>query len=194
MKTCPQSTEQASHWQIRHAVYILKKGGVLAYPTEAVFGLGCLPDNLTAIKRLLEIKQRPAKKGLILIASDIEQLMPYLAEISPQILDKISASWPGPNTWILPAAQDTSPLIRGDFKSVAVRVSNHPIVRELCQQSQSAIISTSANISGKKMTYDAFNVRLQFKNQLDYILNGSLGTRDKPSIIKDALTDKIIRH
>ncbi len=194
MPTCQPFTDQSSHWKIRHAVYILKNGGLLAYPTEAVFGLGCLADNLSAIERLLQIKQRPIKKGLILLAADIEQLTPYLATISPNILAKILATWPGPNTWILPTDQETSPLIKGDFNSVAVRVSSHPIVRALCQQSQSAIISTSANITGKKMTYNIFNVRLQFQNKLDYILNGSLGTNHKPSIIKDALTDKIIRN
>jgi len=179
--------------KIRHAAYILQHGGIIAYPTEAVYGLGCLPDNLPAIQRLLQLKQRPESKGLILLASEIQQLEPYLADLKPEILDKILNSWPGPTTWVLPAAQHTSPLIRGHFTTVAVRISAHPIVRELCCQCRSAIISTSANISGRQMTYNALDVRLQFHNKLDYILDGALGDSDKPSIIRDALSDQLIR-
>jgi len=179
--------------KIRHAVHILQQGGLIAYPTEAVFGLGCLPEHLHSIKRLLQIKQRPIEKGLILVASEFYQLEPYLAELKPEILHKIQASWPGPATWLLPAAKQTSPLIRGHFDTIAVRVSAHPIVRELCRQCRSAIISTSANITGKHMTYSAFDVRLQFQDKLDYILNGSLGDSDKPSVIINAVTDQIIR-
>lgn len=180
-------------WKIRHAVHILQQGGIIAYPTEAVFGLGCLPENLDSIKRLLQIKQRPIEKGLILLASELSQLEPYLAEIKPDILQKIQPSWPGPTTWVLPATKKTSPLIKGQFDTIAVRISAHPIVRELCRQCQSPIISTSANITGKHMSYSAFDVRLQFQNQLDYILDGPLGDSNKPSVIKNAITDEIIR-
>ena len=184
---------KAPDHNIHHAARILQHGGIIAYPTEAVYGLGCLPDNLPAIQRLLQLKQRPATKGLILLASEIQQLEPYMADLKPDILDKILSSWPGPVTWVVPAAQNTSPLIRGHFTTVAVRISAHPIVRELCSHCQSAIISTSANISGKQMTYNVLDVHLQFNNKLDYILSGALGDSNKPSIIKDALSDQLIR-
>lgn len=179
--------------KIQHAVKILQQGGLIAYPTEAVFGLGCLPEYLDSIKQLLHIKQRPIEKGLILLASDFYQLQPYLAELKPEILQKIQHSWPGPTTWIVPTPAQTSPLIRGQFNTIAVRISAHPVVRELCDQCQSALISTSANISGKIMTYSASDVRLQFQHKLDYILDGPLGDSDRPSVIKDALTDHVIR-
>lgn len=166
---------------------------MIAYPTEAVFGLGCLPDKLDSIKRLLQIKQRPIEKGLILLASELEQLIPYLTELKPDILHKIQSSWPGPTTWVLPATTQTSTLIKGQFDTVAVRISAHTIVRELCQQCESPIISTSANITGHSMSYSASDVHLQFQNQLDYILDGPLGDSDKPSMIINALTDQIIR-
>jgi len=182
-----------SSWHIRYAAHMLRQGGLIAYPTEAVFGLGCLPDQLETIKRLLEIKQRPVEKGLILIAADFSQLATYISPLDNDIVQKIQASWPGPNTWIVPTPAKTSPLIRGDFHSIAVRVSAHPVVRELCHQCQSPIISTSANITGQQMSYSALQVRLHFKNQLDYILNAPLGDSSKPSVIRDALTDQIIR-
>jgi len=178
---------------IRHAAQILTEGGLIAYPTEAVFGLGCLPDRHDTIQKLLTLKKRPKEKGLILLASDLSQLSPYLCPIDPNILKKIKASWPGPTTWILPTPQETSPLIRGNFESIAVRISAHPIVQELCTQCQSPIISTSANISGQPMSYTTQDVKKHFNNDLDYILDGALGDSKKPSIIKDALSDQIIR-
>ena len=189
----PSSSGNLSAWKIRHAIHILKKGGVIAYPTEAVYGLGCLADNTKAIKRLLALKQRPKEKGLILLASDLSQLAPYICQLDQTILQKIQATWPGPTTWILPTPPETSTLIKGSFDTIAVRISAHPIVQELCTQCQSPIISTSANITGQSMSYSAFDVRQHFKNELDYILNAPLGDSDKPTVIMDAITDQIIR-
>lgn len=182
-----------SNWHIRHAVHILKQGGIIAYPTEAVFGLGCLPDKPESIQRLLQIKQRPIEKGLILLADNLEQLAPYIATLDAHSLKKIQAPTQLPTTWLVPTPSSTSALLKGRFQSIAIRLSSHPIVKQLCQQAQSPIISTSANITGRHMTYSAFEVRLHFKDQLDYILNAPLGNNDKPSIIKDVLTDQIIR-
>ena len=181
-------------WSVRYAAHILKQGGIIAYPTEAVFGLGCLADNTAAIKRLLELKQRPAHKGLILLASDLLQIEAYISPLKQTIREKITASWPGPTTWIVPTPSTTSSLIKGQFNTIAIRISAHPMVRALCRQCQSPIISTSANITGKRMSYSPFDVRLHFKDQLDYILYGALGSSNKPTMIKDALTDKIIRY
>jgi len=179
---------------ITDAVDVLKQGGIIAYPTEAVFGLGCLADNTQAIRQLLQLKQRPIDKGLILLAADFSQFEPYISTLNQSILDKLKSTWPGPTTWIVPAASQTSPLIRGQFNSVAIRISAHPIVKALCQQCDKAIISTSANITGQTMTYSVKEVRLQFKDQLDYILDAPLGENKQPSRIIDALTDQIIRQ
>ena len=187
-------TSQALGSDIHHAAQILKQGGVIAYPTEAVFGLGCLANNVYAINKLLKLKKRPVNKGLILLAYDFTQFGPYIYPLEKTILKKIQSTWPGPATWIVPAPTQTSSLIRGQYHSVAIRISAHPIVRALCQQCQSPIISTSANITDNKMTYNSTEVYLQFKDQLDYILEGSLGKSNKPTVIKDALNDKIIRN
>ena len=182
-----------SNWSISHAAYILKQGGVIAYPTEAVFGLGCLPNKLDSVQHLLDLKQRPMEKGLILIADNLEQLLPYIASLDSNVLKKIQAPTSVPTTWIVPTPSSTSPLLRGKFQSIAIRITDHPVVKQLCQKIGSPIISTSANITGKHMTYNAFQVRLHFQNQLDYILNASLGQSNKPSVIKDVLTDRVIR-
>jgi L-threonylcarbamoyladenylate synthase len=182
-----------SDWRIRYAAHILKQGGVIAYPTEAVYGLGCLPHHLTAVQKVLDLKQRPWEKGLILVADAFERLVPYIEPLEQAVLDKLHASWPGPNTWIVPTPATTSRLIRGQFESVAVRVTEHPVIRKLCQQCKSPLISTSANLSGQHMTYSGFQVRLQFHEQLDFIVNAPLGSSNRPSTIRDALTNKEIR-
>ena len=178
---------------INHAVHILQQGGIIAYPTEAVYGLGCLADKPLSIEKLLNLKQRPIDKGLILLAAEFSQFENYIEPLDDPTLNKIQSSWPGPTTWVVPARPETSPLIRGKFSSIAIRISAHPIVQAICRQCQSPIISTSANITGEEMTYNTKQVRQQFKEQLDYILKGTLGDSHKPSIIKDALTDQIIR-
>ena len=183
-----------SAWNIRHAVHVLRRGGLIAYPTEAVFGLGCLPDKTQTIKKLLQLKQRPIEKGLILLAADLSQLAPYITPLEQDVEQKIQSGWPGPTTWVVPTPSRTSPLIRGKFHSIAIRVSAHPIVRELCRQCNSPIISTSANMTGQNMSYSAFDVRLRFNDQLDYILNAPLGDSDKPSVIRDAMSGRVIRE
>jgi len=188
------SAGNISAQSIHHAVQVLKEGGIIAYPTEAVYGLGCLPDKVKAIKHLLKLKQRPVEKGLILLAAEFSQLEPYIAPLDKEVQQKILSSWPGPVTWVVPTSAQTSSLIRGKFQTVAIRISAHPIVRQLCRQCQSAIISTSANITGQEMSYSALDVHSHFKDQLDYILDGKLGESDKPTIIKDALTDEVIRY
>src|SRR5579885_1531122 len=91
-------------WPLRHAVETVRNGGVVAYPTEAVYGLGCDPLDHAAVRRIFEIKQRDAGKGLILIAAEIEQLLPYMAKLPDEVGAKLRASWPGPVTWVVPAA------------------------------------------------------------------------------------------
>ncbi|MCO7034832.1 Sua5/YciO/YrdC/YwlC family protein, partial [Vibrio paracholerae] len=120
---------------LQQAVDALRKGCVIAYPTEGVFGLGCDPDNQTAMLRLLAIKQRPVEKGVILIAASYAQLRPYVDEtqLTAEQLTQVLASWPAPLTWVMPASRDTPSWVRGQFDTVAVRVSDHPVVQKLCR-------------------------------------------------------------
>jgi len=179
--------------QINEAVRILQQGGVIAYPTEAVYGLGCDPNNHQAVERLLAIKQRSQDKGLILIAAEFQQLAPFLAEIDMALKEKILATWPGPITWLWPANPAVSSLLRGKHDTIAVRVTAHPVAAELCRVFGGALISTSANLSGKSPARTAEEVQAQFKHQLDYVLKGKVGGRAKPSEIRDALSGEVLR-
>ena len=187
------STQTAS---ITQAVTALKGGGVIAYPTEAVFGLGCDPDNEQAIQQLLDLKQRPASKGLIIIASEVQQLAAFVNPLPAEQWQKVLSTWPGPVTWLMPARESVSPLLTGEHgaaRTIAVRVTGHPVAKALCEQFTKPIISTSANITNKSPALSVDEVREQFNSQLACIVDGVVNMQARPSEIRDLLSDKVIR-
>ncbi|MDH5178913.1 MAG: L-threonylcarbamoyladenylate synthase [Gammaproteobacteria bacterium] len=179
--------------RIAQATSILQQGGVIAYPTEAVYGLGCDPNRLDAVQRILDLKQRPAEKGLILVAADFSQLEAWLLPLEPAIRQRVLAAWPGPVTWLCPVRPEVSPLVRGTHATLAVRVSAHPLVQSLCKAFGGPLISTSANISDQPAARSAAEVQTIFGEQLDLIVEGELGESARPTEIRDALTNTIIR-
>lgn len=181
-----------SDWQLRQACLALIGGGVIAYPTEAVFGVGCDPWNETAITQLLTLKKRPLDKGLILIAADFNQLQGFIQPLPADILAKLQASWPGPNTWLLPVRDTVSPLLTGGRDTLAVRVTAHPLAAELSRRYGDPIVSSSANLTGLRPAKKVYQVRWQLP-ELDYVLPGSCGGAEKPSTIRDAFTDEVVR-
>lgn len=188
MSTKPDSTLPA-------IVQALELQQVIAYPTEAVFGLGCDPDSEQAVEALLALKQRPREKGLILIADSYEQLLPYIddTQLSAERREQIFASWPGPVTWVMPAKPTTPQWLTGRFSSLAVRVSDHPLVKALCRQYGKPLVSTSANLTTLPPCRTAGEVRLQFGEDFP-VLEGEVGGRQNPSEIKDAATGELIRQ
>ncbi len=181
--------------EILNAVNALAEGKTIGYPTEAVFGVGCDPDNQQAIALLLQIKQREKSKGLILIAADYAQLQPYIDEtaINAEQKERMLASWPGPVTWVVPARSGLSDWLTGQFSTIAVRVSDHPTVQQLCQAYGKPITSTSANLSGQPACRSAADVKAQIGAQLAVIINAPTGGRLNPSEIRDIQTGHIFR-
>ncbi|HEX5339524.1 MAG TPA: Sua5/YciO/YrdC/YwlC family protein [Gammaproteobacteria bacterium] len=182
-----------ARWTMRRARDVIRGGGVVAYPTEAVYGLGCDPLAVSAIERILTIKSRDAGKGFILIASRIEQLLLFLAPLDKALRSKLEASWPGPVTWIVPAAEGVPDWITGGRDTLAVRVTAHPVARTLCELTGMALISTSANPGGHPPARSAIQVRIRLGTQLDYIVPGHTGPQRSPTEIRDALSGKILR-
>ena len=166
---------------------------MIAYPTEAVFGLGCDPLDPLAVSHILRIKRRPVEKGLILIAANFDQLRPYLGAIPAEILDPVMRSWPGPNTWLLPAATGLPTWIRGTHATVAVRVTGHPLAAALCRACGSPLISTSANPGSFAPAQSALGVRHYFGDEVDMILHGKLGEQERPTAIRNALDLNLVR-
>ena len=177
------------------AAACLRNGGIVAYPTEAVWGLGCDPDDGEALARLIKLKSRDAAKGLILIAGDIAQLEPWLAGVTVEQREQLLASWPGPYTWLVPDNGRAHPLLRGEHVSLAVRVTDHPLVQALCAAFGGPLVSTSANRAGESPAMTADEVRDAFGAALvnDLILEGPLGGNPRPSTIRDLATGKVLR-
>jgi L-threonylcarbamoyladenylate synthase len=175
---------------------LILEGGVIAYPTEAVYGLGCDPDNDGAIEKLLNVKQRPWQKGLILVASDFQQLTPYVDEsyMSREQLEFAFSKWPGPFTFVMPVKSQISKLLCGEFDSIAVRVSAHEGVRQLCQTIGKPLVSTSANLAGEDPVLTATEILTDFEGKIDALVLGSLGEQRQPSTIIDARSGKILRN
>ena len=182
-----------SPFHLRTARHVLQAGGILAYPTEAVYGLGCDPLNPDAVMRLLQIKQRPWQKGMILIAAELQQLAPFLLPLTPEILEKVNASWPGPVTWLLPARPEVPYWLRGVHPTLAVRVTAHPLAAALCNTFGGPIVSTSANLAGHEPARSALRVQRELGERVDYILHGALGELSQPTEIRDAASGCIIR-
>jgi L-threonylcarbamoyladenylate synthase len=178
---------------IQRASQLLHTGGVIAYPTEAVWGLGVDPFNAVAVGRLLSLKQRSIDKGLIVVAANIKQLEPYLL-VSSQQRQQLEASWPGPITWLVPNNNMFPHWIYGKYTKVALRVSNHPVVRGLCLAFGGPIVSTSANPQGKCAPRFSWQVRRYFKQHVDFYTPGSVGGRERASEIRDLLSGQVIRR
>lgn len=183
-----------SNFQIRKAAeWINFQDGVIAYPTEAVYGFGCHPESEAGLKRILQIKQRDWRKGMLLVASRVEQVIPYLAIDALSQTHCLKEQRDYPVTWLLPVDSHVSPLLTGTHEKIAVRISQHPIVQALCDASDSAIVSTSANRAGQEPAIHAHQVRSQFQHDLDQVVAGNVGGFDKPSAIIDAETQTVIR-
>lgn len=180
-------------FHLRTARRILQAGGIVAYPTEAVYGLGCDPLNPQAVMRLLSLKQRPWQKGMILIASQRQQLDPYLETINAEIEEQLDRTWPGPVTWLLPARPEVPRWLRGEHDTLAVRVTAHPLAAALCEAFSGPIVSTSANLAGHAPARSPLRVQRELGGELDYILHGPLGELAQPTEIRDARTGRVIR-
>jgi L-threonylcarbamoyladenylate synthase len=178
--------------QINQATRALLTGGVIAYPTEGVYGLGCLPDDHSAVQRIFQIKQRSADAGLILVAPEYDLLADWINpdEIELQNLLRPTAS---PVTWIVNAGEHVPDWLSGQRSTLAVRITQHPVIAKLCYSSRSALVSTSANHSGHRAAQSVLQTRKWLGKQLDYVVSGKLGGACGPSEIRRASDGQVIR-
>jgi L-threonylcarbamoyladenylate synthase len=145
--------------------------------------------NRAAVLRLLRIKRRPAQKGLILIAANIDQLAPYVNVIPAAVL----ATWPGPHTWLLQPRDGVPGWITGRHARIAVRVTAHAQAAALCKTVGMAIVSTSANRGGAEPARSFRDTVRRFRGGVDYILPGRVGDAPAPTPIRDAVTGELVR-
>jgi L-threonylcarbamoyladenylate synthase len=179
---------------LQKALDVLHAGGVLAYPTESVWGLGCDPFDPLAVEKILRLKQRSVDKGLIVVAASMEQVAKLVRPLSAEQQALLRSTWPGPTTWLLPDPDQCFPgWIRGSFSSVAVRISAHPLVRQLCVAYGGPLVSTSANPAMQPPARSRLRVMCWFGRHVDYVLPGRLGSNNKPSVIRDLHSGKVLR-
>lgn len=172
---------------------ILRDGGVVAYPTEAVWGLGCDPFNQAAVQRILNLKSRPVEKGLILIAGAAQHLEPWREILEYPMFTRLIEVTERPTSWVVPDTLITPDWVRGQHSGVAIRLSQHAPVQELCAAYNGVIVSTSANPAGLEPARSKEEVIHYFADQLDAIYDAQLGLAEQPSQVLDLVTGKQFR-
>lgn len=179
--------------RIAEAAALLRAGGVLAYPTEAVFGLGCDPDNRAAFEKIFALKQRPPEQGVLLIAADFSQIADWI-EAPPEAIARAKATWPGAYTWIFPRTRRVPEWVAGGHDGIALRITAHESAAALCRAFGGPIVSTSANVHGQPPARSAKEAEGMFSAGLDGVLHGETGGLQRPTPIADAVSGVIIRE
>ena len=182
-----------SPWALNRFAHAVSQGAVFGYPTDTIWGFGCHPLIASSVARILRIKRRSPDKGLILLSSKIDYCMNYVGLDSEQ-LEPVQRSTDHPITWLVPASEECPSWIRGTYPTVAIRITNHPLVEFLCARLQAPIVSTSANRSGKSCVRNSVQMRKQFGHELDFIVSGFDTGGNRPSEIKSLLDRTTIRN
>ena len=182
-----------AQYRLSRAAALLRAGKVITHPTEAVWGLACVPWSASAVARILQLKQRDPAKGLVLVADHVSRFQGVLPLLPEEVQEKIIASWPGPNTWVVPDFAWAPEWIRGDHHSVAIRVSDHPLTVALCQAANTCLVSTSADPAGLEPARSQADAQRYFRSAIDYYLPGRTGGLAQPTGIRDALSGQYLR-
>lgn len=157
---------------IKNAVEVLRKGGVILYPTDTVWGIGCDATNEEAVRRVYEIKQRDDSKALICLVDSDARLQRYVRQVPDvawQLIDSLKESGGKPTTLILDGAVNLAPNLVADDGSIALRITQEDFSRELCYRFQKALVSTSANISGEPAAQNYQDIDPRLLEAVDYV-------------------------
>lgn len=176
-----------------HALAILRGGGVIAYPTEAVYGLGCRADDEAAVARIRRLKARPAIEGMIILIDSLDSLADWIDPLEPGQGSLLAASWPGPETWLLPASERAPVWLTGRGHRLAARLPDHPLCRRLLRGLGTALVSTSANRREQPPARTAAEADRIFGDDIDLVLEGPLGDLESPTRIRDLESGEVIR-
>lgn len=171
----------------------LRRGGLIAYPTESCYGLGCDPRNRRAVQRILKLKQRPQRKGLILTASHYHQVARYLKPLTLTEQSRLQHYGAQAVTYLMPAKPSCPRWLRGEHDTLAVRLTAHPFAKQLCRSADSALVSTSANRSGMRPAKTYAECQRLFGKKV-WVLRGRVGKRKQPSTIRAWVDGRILRR
>lgn len=188
----PETSPDRFGTSMEKAAVVLRQGGIVAFPTETYYGLAVDPYCEAAVARLFQVKARPAHKPLLVLIDRIEQLPEVAAEIPAQYPVLMEKFWPGPLTLVFPARADLPKLLTGNTGRVGVRISPHPIARELIRRAGRPITATSANISDLAPAKTAHEVLAMFRDHLDYIFDGGETAAGLCSTVVGLDDDKLV--
>jgi L-threonylcarbamoyladenylate synthase len=180
-------------YRLRRAAALLRAGAVVSHPTEAVWGLACVPWDRAAVEQILKMKNRDPAKGLVLVADCVTRFDAILPNLPDAIREALELSWPGPHTWVVPDTVWAPSWIRGSHESLAIRVSDHPLTSALCRATNTCLVSTSANPAGREPARNQREVQHYFRSQVDCYLPGAIGNLAQPTDIRDALSGEYLR-
>ena len=181
-----------SPWALNRFLHAVSKGAIFGYPTDTIWGFGCHPLLAGSVNRILQIKNRSPDKGVILLSSRVEYCAAYV-DVDAKQLQSVQFARNHPTTWLIPASEFCPPWIRGNNSTVAIRVTEHPLLQILCNRLEAPVVSTSANRTGKATARNSVQMRKQFGDELDFIVTGFTTGANQPSEIKSLITDTSLR-
>ena len=181
----------ASDFSIRHAAHVINSGGIIAYPTDTIYGLGCDPYDADAVARLSDIKSRSALKQFILLAGHIEQIKAFV-DLTEDQQQKITQNKEA-TSWVIKANKHTPAWLLNKDKTVTIRLSKHSDVKKLCHILGHAIISTSANLSGQRPARNALELHQRFHSSIDKIMASNEKLTARPSKVIRLCDNHILR-
>lgn len=191
--TAPYPHGRISPHRLRQAARVLRAGGVITHATEGVWGLACDPWNRRAVEQLLSIKRRDMARGLILIGAQPEDLAVFVARGADVAWARAVRSWPAPLTWLLPAALETPAWLTGAHDTIALRQTAHVDSAALCRVFDGALVSTSANVSGRPPVRSPWQARSRLGPGVDFIAGGVPDQPGHSSTIRDARSGHTLR-
>lgn len=182
--------------EIQKASEVLRKGGIVIFPTDTAYGIGCRMDNEKAVEKLFEIRKRPKNQAVPVLIDSISMAEKYSKRITKKVRKLMENYWPGGLTIILEAKKELVPLlVRGGGETVGLRIPNHPIPLALIKRLNVPILGPSANFHGEKTPYSFFDLDPKIIKMVDYVIKGVCQIR-KPSTVIDVSKNKwvIIRQ
>ncbi len=181
-----------SPWNLNRYVRAIARGAVFAYPTDTIWGFGCHPLSATGVVRILAIKRRSAAKGLILLASRLDYAEPFVT-LDAAARDALARPAAQPTTFLVPASADCPPWLTGAHPTIALRITDHPLIERLCDGIEAPLVSTSANRAGGPTVRNYLQARRRFGAELDFVVAGYAAGSGRPSTIRSLADGAIIR-
>ena len=156
--------------EVNKALKALQDGGIILYPTDTIWGIGCDATNTEAVKKIFALKQREESKSMIILVDTDNKLQSYITEV-PEIAYQLIEFAENPLTLVMPGARNLSPALIAEDGSVGIRVSNHPFCQQLIQRLRKPIVSTSANISGEPSPEYFGKISQDIIDGVDYVVD-----------------------